>query len=171
MLWVVAGLGAVAAVLVWRWAMAPAENELDSPDSVPTLLRHLLGRGISGGELRIQVKGYPERRLVFTKYIVSQNNVGCRCAFSCNCTGTDDCSPLRDELNQRHIRYAETQDEGGVPQIVVDCGHDVGLSHVLVNLVFERVFDVRTPKHCVAFLKGVLISPEPSLTGMDDTGV
>lgn len=170
MSWVVGALLLLVIVGVWRWGVGSAPNELESPDSVPTMLRFLLDRGIDGAHVLFQVRNDSRRQLCFVKYIRTHNDVGFRSHFYEQQEAGHYFVRLRQELSARGIKYTEARSKDGVGCITIDYVRDIGLAHLIVELVFERTFDVRIEKDCVAYFKNVLVSNEPSLTGVDTPG-
>jgi hypothetical protein len=169
MIWVIVIIGVLVAAVIafYWWGMRPGVNDLDSPEKLPIMLRYLVNQGVDGASVRVQVRDDTSRQLTFVKYVRAQNDVGFRSLFL---ESTDDAAAFeqfREELTSRGIKYDEVSGEGGNRGLSIDYVHDLGLAHLVLRLLFERVWHVRIEKECVGYIKDVLFEPSPKLTGVD----
>lgn len=167
MTWVVVALTLAVVLGLWWWLTGPTPVTLESPSSVPTMLRTLLANGVDGGELCLQVRGAPSRQLMFLKYIVAHNDVGFRGFFYETQDTGGYFDSLRDELLRRNIEHQVAEERDRSRHLILDFSRDVGLAHMVVRLVFEHIFAVRIEKDCIAFFRRVLVDADPALTGVD----
>lgn len=166
MIWILLIVGIVLVAMFWPAGMKAAPNELGSPEEITLTLRHLLERGVEGGSVRFQVRDDESRQLVFTKYIKSRHDVGMRSCIPMTDGGDQAVGRLTQELSDRNIRFSE-REEKRRRCIVIDYGSDLGLAQLVARIMFERVFEVRIERDCVAYYKDVLMTNVPHLTGMD----
>lgn len=131
------------------------------------MLQYLLDHDVSGARLRFQVRDDRSRELRFVKYIRARNDVGFRCIFRPPTQDRESLDRLAKELSERGITNNRVKSHGGLDELVVECEHDIGMAHMILRLVFERVLGTRVEGHCVAYFDNVLISNSPRLTGVD----
>jgi len=167
MAWIIAATMIALIIVFYWWATGPGENELDSPDKLPIMLRYLVNQGIDGAWVRIQVRDDPDRQLTFVKYVRQRNDVGFRSLFSERTDDAAEFERFRDELSSRGIAYHDVDGEWGRRGLSIDYVHDLGLAHLVTRLLFEVVWNVRIEKECIGYMKDVLFEPDPNLTGLD----
>lgn len=165
MLWIL--VGAILFVVIWLWriGMRPAANDLESPEAVMMTLEYLVQRGINGSKARFQVKDDPSRCLDVIKTIHDDGTVSVRACFSDPDWTHVHSSRLREELDQRGIKYRELA-ASSASDVTIELDRDLGLAHLVIRIVFELILRVRLERECVVYFEGVLLSDEPSLTGI-----
>jgi hypothetical protein len=169
MYWLVVVSVLAAVALVWWLGMRPVPNRLHFPDSVPTMLRYLIDRGIDGGEVEFRERKAPRRRLRFVKYIRAPNHVGLYARFETCQVSPTELDLLRDELRRRAVRHEEITDASAGVLISIDCARDLGLAHLIVRIVLGAVLMIDIENECVAVFANVLVSDAPALTGVGAT--
>jgi hypothetical protein len=69
---------------------------------------------------------------------------------------------VRTELDARRIGFRELSDG-----VEIQIGRDFGLALVLAQVVFQDVMGLSLARDCVGYMRDVLVSNHPGLTGAD----
>lgn len=149
-------IGTVLAVGLWLWwKTGSVANRLESPTAVPEMLDYLMTNGVDQAELRFQIRGVKDMRLVFKKYH-EENGAAIQSVFERTPSTVAAFEDFRRQLDQRGISYRIRVDERRRHFLTIDYQSNLGQAATVVRILFGSVFRVDLQTDGVAYFKYVI---------------
>ena len=158
----------IAAFIVWF--LAPRKGgarNLDSPGALSEAVRWLYNLGTEGGEIRVEIRGDASRYVTLTKHIRRLGDVELTGVLPVKNLSPDRYSAVREELVGRNIPCSDPLRNGDA-QLQVQSGSDLKNAESFVRIAMESGFGVAVSSDCVYYVKKLLLSNRPALTGVPD---
>ncbi|MDB4869024.1 MAG: hypothetical protein JWL97_28 [Gemmatimonadales bacterium] len=153
---VLAVIGTVLTVGLWLWwKTGSVASRLDSPTAVRDMLAYLMTNGVDQAELRFQIRGVKDMRLVLKKYD-GEHGAAIQSVFERKPSMATAFEDFRRQLEQRGISYRIKVDERRRHSLIIDHQANLVQAETVVGILFGSVFRVDLPNDGVAYFKYVI---------------
>lgn len=156
-------------LLLWRKLAGPSPIRLSSQAIVREVLRTTLRNGARGARVRLQTAGTSGIYLDFRKYFAESGVVGLRAVVELTARSEESLDPIIGFLESRGIPYARSRNSRDRESVAVDVASDLILAEAIAYGIFEEVLGLNLTRDVVGTYDLVLITNDPSLTGVSDS--